>query len=127
MVFLDENGYRRNNYESWHNHNDLYRLKQFSDKPIIFTIGNPDLFIKTNNFFTAVDSFNYYQLTPLNIWKHKQKGDLSSFIKHFNISYFYFKAGVNVPECISHNAEVIIESKITKSMFIILKQNKYSH
>jgi len=117
MVFLDENGFANNTFLGWHAHNDFYLATQFDSKEIVFAIGNPELFLKVNNSLSAVDSFEYYNLTPINIWKRKKENTLKSFIKQFHIRYFYFKAGVEIPPFIQKQSKQVEISKQSGSIF----------
>ena len=120
LVFLNAHDYKKNTFISWHLQNDLYLLKQYTNKKIVFSLGNPELY-KTVNKFSVVDSFNYYKLTPVIVWRNKSaNNNLNSFITHFNIRYCYFKAGVEIPDYIKQNADTIIKSQQTNSTFIIL-------
>ena len=121
LLFLDSLGYTKNDFNSWHVHNDFYLATQYMANDIIFTLGNPELYHKCNKL-SAVDSFSYHYLTPLNIWKKTDGNSLENFIIHFKIKYFYFKTGVKIPAFISRNAQIITISPITNSIFIKLKE-----
>ena len=99
--------------------NELLSLSQISNKRNITVIANPEKYIQYKRL-NYTDSFNYFQLSPINVWKSKGN-DLHSFISFYHIKYFYFKEGVEIPSFISENAEKIIESKITKSKFIKIR------
>jgi hypothetical protein len=124
LVFLDSNDYRRNNFISWHIQNDFYEIKQYTNKRLIYSLGNPELYLAVNTL-SIVDSFTFYKLTPVNVWKNKSKNNtFKSFVEHFKINYFYFKAGVAIPEYLKQIADTVIESPLTKNKFLVHYNNK---
>jgi len=121
LIFLNEEQYSINGYDYWPTYNDLFMLKQLSDKQIIFTAGNPELFLKKGTLSQTGELY-YYILTPLNEWRHKGKDfTLQTFIEHYKLKYFYFKEGVDIPDYIIKNADCIIRSEKTKNTFYRIK------
>lgn len=123
LVFYDSFDFSRQPFYFWYNRNDAKMLTQYLDQTLIFTLGNPELYIKKDTLSYA-ERYYYFDLTPVNVWKReKESNNLESFITHYNIKYFYFKGNAEVPEYISRNADTVITSTITHSKFYKLKSN----
>ena len=103
--------------------NDISPLFQISEKTIIPTIANPEKYLKYKRL-TYTDSFNYFQLTPITVWrKNRTDQSLESFISRFSIKYCYFKSGMEIPDFIIHHAKKTIEAPKTHNKFIILNSD----
>ena len=101
--------------------NDIIELTQFTNKKIIFSIGNPESQF-TKEKLSLEDSLLVYKNTPINVWRSKGKNyNLQTFVEHYKIKYFYFKDSVSIPSFIAQNIDTIIESPLTHSKFIRIK------
>ena len=97
---------------------ELIQIHQLKNIPLITPAGNIDLY-KRYNYMNYADSFYYSQFSPLIVWQQIDSSHtLETFIKHFNIRYFYIMQGVDIPASITtlHTKEII--SKSTQAKFI---------
>lgn len=97
-----------------------FELYQYSNKTIIFSIGNPELYAQHSKM-TYTDSNYYFNFTPLVVWKTKKKQNtLETFIEHYDLKYFYFKKGAKIPEYFMNKRYKKIISPKTNDFFICL-------
>ena len=121
LVFLGKDDFDPNLFEFWYSHNDLLGLNQITNKTIIFSIGNPEDYLISNELAEA-SKINYQYATPINYWRSLKKGNnLEKFIKKYRIKYCFFQSIIKVPSFIKKNTKKLILTNDRKSEFYILK------
>lgn len=109
-------------YNIWFANNEINALSQYSNKTIVYVLGNPEHYVFKQNKSREFDSLCYNFLTPLTIWKKKGYNyNLESFIKMNKIKYIYVKAGAKIPRFIHENTENTITSQATHCQFLKLR------
>jgi MFS family permease len=100
---------------------DLIAIHQLKNIPLVTPVANSELYSKMN-YMDYADTFYYAQFTPLNVWRSQNpKHNLQNFISRFNLKYFYFMQGVEIPSFIQNNIKEQFVSPLSKSSFIIIK------
>ena len=118
LVFLNKKDFESRPFFWWVQRNDLSPLMQFTDKDLIFSLGNPELFFEANKNSTVNDSIFYNHLTPIS--KGGGKYSALKFIKERNIKYIYVKNGVDVSE-FTVLVDTCIKSDFLEGSFYVLK------
>jgi len=105
----------------WLHSNGILSITQFTNKTIINTIGNPEVYLKKGKL-SYEDSIFYFHTTPLNVWRDKGKRySLETFIQKYKIKYFYFHDSVQIPNFIVNKIDTMIVSTSTGSKFIRIR------
>jgi len=120
MTFLSDEDTKNSTFYSWIYVNTIMPISQFAKNPIIFSIANPELYLKTK--MSYYDSIAYHNNTSINIWRQKgAQYTLETFIHHYKIKYFYIKKGAVIPDFIKAKTIRSIESPHSKSKFLVIK------
>ena len=121
LVFYPKDEIIRSNFYNWIWGNSMLSVSQLNPKTILYTIGNPEVYLPTIKQ-SYIDEYFYNHFNPLNRWKQlNNRNTLETFISHYSIKYFYVKANAEVPQYITQNAIVVIESPKTKNKFYKIK------
>lgn len=118
LVFLNEKDFSSIPVAWWPLKNDLFPLAQYTDRNVIFSIGNPDLYFNKKKEISYTDSLFYKYLFPVN-QQILEDGGVVNFINENNIKYLYLKEGVDLPEKI--NVDTCFVSEKINGSFYILK------
>ncbi|OFY18591.1 MAG: hypothetical protein A2W98_04995 [Bacteroidetes bacterium GWF2_33_38] len=110
LVFLNEKDFSDIMLVCWQSKNDLLPLTQYSDKDIIFSLGNPELYFLSNANVSSSDSLHYKYIFPFN---KNRNNDINYYniIDDKGIKYLYVKDGVEIPFNLKKRIDSFIESK----------------
>jgi hypothetical protein len=121
LVFLNRSDFSKIPFLSWWQlKNDLLPLTQYSNRNIIFTFGNPELFFKSKTDITSADKLFFNHLLPINYIKNN-KYNYVKFIKTNNIKLLYVKKGVYLSPEINKQIKFELKSKELDGRMLILK------
>lgn len=119
LVLLNETSYSSISFGwCWQLRNNLMLLAQYTNKDVIFSIGNPELYFKIKEQIRPSDTLYYKHIFPVNKSVIEGEG-LISFINEHNIKYLYLQDGIDTPKGV--NISTCITSQKINGSFCILK------
>jgi hypothetical protein len=118
LIFLNKSDYINIPYFSyWQIKNDILPLTQYTNQNIIFSIGNPELYINSKKHIGEEDK-QYYKLHLL----INKKSNYINFIKVNNIKLLYVKKGVYLSYKLDKQIDYVLKSKEIEGELIVLKR-----
>ncbi len=81
----------------WYPQNYLWPITQFTSAEVIFSLGNPELYMQVNPITTAADSAYLNYLAPASRQGNPTTPDVCAFIREQGIRWIYVKQGVELP------------------------------
>jgi len=114
LVFLTDEDYLDLSLDWWIPKLDILPLTQYTNKEILFVLGNAERFYYVRNMDIKHHS------APILFWLHKNHTDLFHLIKKFDIKFVYRKKGAIMPKFIENSAkEQIISIDKRHEIFVL--------
>lgn len=119
LVLLNETSYSSISFGwCWQLRNNLMILAQYTNKDVIFSIGNPELYFNIKEQIRPSDTLYYKHIFPVNKSVIEGEG-LIGFINKHDIKYLYLQDGIDIPKGV--NISTCITSKKINGSFCVLK------
>lgn len=118
LVYLGDNDFKNLFFPQWGIKNSIMNLPSYTDRNLIFTLGNPERYFELNPAPKPEELYYYEFLTPIRFWKrNKTTFKSKDFVKYFNIRLVYCKSGSIPPPFIKDWGWKEIESQKTGDRF----------
>ena len=122
LLFLSEKDYTPYGFPNCFVANDLYKLEQFTNTALIFSLGNPENYFSLHPKPLPEDVFYYENACALRVWRKKHPTKTTEdFIKAFQIKYLYVHKECEADDLLSSLKKKSITSKETGHIFYILE------